>query len=108
MSRNRDFSSRSAGKMTGVAEAKSALCLVPRCHSDTRATWLSKAARVYGLTLSQARRLYYGEAKRIDSDRLDHIRTVRDQLQESAITRREILNDIAIGIASIRNDARGG
>lgn len=92
--------------MHAVVEAKSILQEVPRRPDELKGDWLQRAGALFKLTRSQAKKIWYGEVKDISATRLDRMRDIRSQLQESAARRRETLNGIAIGIAAARNDAR--
>lgn len=94
--------------MHAVVEAKSILKEVPRHPDEPKRDWIQRAGALFKLTRSQAKKIWYGEVKDISATRLDRMRDIREQLQESAARRRETLNDIAIGIATLRNDGRGG
>ena len=92
--------------MPAVAEAGEFLRSFPRHADQSKPAWMRAAARFFGLTFSQAKKLYYGEVKTIDADVYLRMRARLDELQRAQIKRQEILNDAAILIASARNDAR--
>lgn len=93
--------------MNAVAEAKYYLAEVPRLPDETKSAWLTRTGALFRLTRSQAKKIWYDEIKDMRASRLDGMRDIRKQLQQSAARRREILNEIAIGIATARNDDRG-
>ena len=93
-------------KMPGVTDARSHICAVPREHGDSKASWLRRAGAFFGLTVWQTKKIYYGEAKRIDTDRLDAMRVKVIELQERANTRRETLDGLRTRLDELR--AAGG
>lgn len=105
MPRKRDDFSPSREKpmpMTGVEEARGYLLRVPRDPLARRGDWLRTTARTYGLTYSQAKKLFYGEVKTITSDQLDFMRGVAGQLRARVEARRDRINEIAQRIADAR------
>lgn len=90
--------------MHAVVEALSILFEVPRQPDEPKGRWIARAGGVFGLTFSQAKKIIYGEVKDLRATRLDAMRERLDELKESAVKRRERLNEIAIGIATARAD----
>lgn len=85
--------------MSAVLEARAALCAVPFDPGrHSKGTWLREAARLYRISESFAKKIYYGEKKRMDADTLDRMRVIREQLTDlraSARVRREKFNELA-------------
>lgn len=89
-------------KMPGVLEARFHLCAFPREHGDSKSSYLRRAAAFFGLSYWQAKKIYYGEAKRIDADRLDAMRARMVALHERTATRRETLDGLRNRIEELR------
>lgn len=91
--------------MPAVVEAREMMCAVPFAPDrHTKGTWLRHVAGLFGLTPSKAKKIFYGEVKRIDADTFNRMRERLDALQESAKTRRERLNDLIHLSAELRSD----
>lgn len=94
--------------MPAVVEARDLLCAVPREHAESKLGWLRKVAGFFGITPSQARKIYYGERKGIDADLLASMRNRVGQLQERAAARQERLHELRDRLAELRSDQGGG
>src|SRR5262245_40253123 len=92
LSRIREISSPSKGKkMHAVAEAHSLLRRgAPPLPEEKKGKWIERAAAVFGLTFSQAKKIVYGEVKDLRASRLDAMRDKLNQLKESANKRQGI------------------
>lgn len=105
MSEFREKFSLLQGKpMHAVVEAKSMFRFVPRGPDEPKGRWLEKAARVFGLTPSQAKKIEYEEVKDMRASRLDAMREKLNELQQGAAKRRELSNGITQRFAELRSD----
>lgn len=82
--------------MPAVVEARSMLCAVPLdlSRGESKGVWLQRAARMLGLAPAKAKRIYYGEVKRIDADTFARMRSRLDSLKEQANANNERLNEL--------------
>lgn len=94
--------------MQAVVEAKSMFRVVPRTPDQQKGDWLRGVARVFGLTLSQAKKIEYQEVQDMRASRLDAMRATFTELQERAAKRGELLNALETQLAEIRSDRRSG
>lgn len=80
--------------MPAVLEARSMLCAVPLdlSRGESKGVWLMRAARLLGLAPAKAKRIYYGEVKRIDADTFAGMRARLENLKAQADASREQLN----------------
>jgi hypothetical protein len=109
VSRNREKFSPSQGKkMNAVIEARSILRMVPRGPDESKGAWLRKAAEMFGLTPSQAKKIEYDEVKDLRASRLDAMREIQQGLKEAASRRREMLDGLQARLTELRsNQGRG-
>jgi len=101
MSRKRELLSLSPE----ISEARAIMRLVPREHDESKQGWLLRAARLFGLTPAQAKKIEYGEVKDMRASRLDAMRAIRGELLERAARRQEILDDLTQKLAALRSDS---
>lgn len=80
--------------MPAVVEARSMICAVPRDPRHTRATWLQYVGNLLGIHPRQAKKIFYGELKRIDADTFRRMQSNLEALQTKALERRETLNEL--------------
>jgi hypothetical protein len=73
----------------------------PRAESDTRGTWLGRAARRCGLSPRRAKALFYGEKTRITADEFTRLQERFDALREGIAKYRD-------AVATLRDLARDG
>ena len=94
--------------MPAVVEARSMLCAVPLdvSRGESRGVWLSRVARLLGLTSAKAKRIYYGEVKRIDADEFARMRSRLEELHDRATETRGRINDLIYRSHEIERDAR--
>lgn len=93
-SRLENLSGRMVKAMTTSDEVREFLAAVPRQHTDTRDSWLRRAAGLLGLTPRRARSVWYREKVRIDHDEYVRMRARIEGLRQSQIKRREIMADV--------------
>lgn len=91
-----------------ISEARQILRLVPREHDESKQGWLLRAARFFGLTPAQAKKIEYGEVKDMRASRLDAMRAIRSELLMRAARRQEILDAITEKLAALGSDPGGG
>jgi hypothetical protein len=109
MSKFREILSLPQGKpMHAVVEAKSMFRVVPRLPDEQKGEWLRKAARIFGLTPSQAKKIEYEEVKDLRASRLDAMRAKLNELEEGARARREKLDDIQTRLTDLRSQEGRG
>ena len=90
--------------MHAVAEARSIMRIaVPPLPFEGKMAWLARAAGVFSLTFSQAKKIEYGEVKDLRASRLDAMREKFDQRQERAAARRERNDATKQRLADIRS-----
>jgi hypothetical protein len=82
--------------MPAVVEARAMLCAVPLdlSRGESKGVWLQRAARLLGVPPAKAKRIYYGEVKRIDADEFARMRARLENLKAQANENRERLNDL--------------
>lgn len=82
--------------MPAVVEARTMLCAIPLdvSRGESKGVWLQRAARLLGLAPAKAKRIYYGEVKRIDADEFARMRNRLEQVKERASGNRERLNEL--------------
>lgn len=82
--------------MPAVVEARTMLCAIPLdvSRGESKGVWLQRAARLLGLAPAKAKRIYYGEVKRIDADEFARMRNRLEQVKERANGNRERLNEL--------------
>ena len=81
-----------------TADARSMLCAVAgnRDWSDTRQSWLAKAARRLGWPYSRTSNIFYGRARLIRAEEWIALNEQFSALTKSAQQRQELLNDLSI------------
>jgi len=78
------------------AQAREMLATVAgqRGWSDTRESWLARAARRLGFGHRRTRAIFYGEARRITAEEWLRLTEEAEALKRSAAERQEALNDL--------------
>ena len=81
-----------------TADARSMLCAVAgqRDWSDTRQSWLAKAARRLGWPYSRTSNIFYGRARLIRAEEWITLNEQFAALTKSARERQELLDDLSI------------
>lgn len=100
MPENRSENSESRRPMSATVEAARLLQLLaaPAVPGESVKATISRAARRAGLPAGLAKRLWYGEARRIDADTMDSLRdraAARLEQEEAAHARQSLLARIA-------------
>lgn len=93
-SRLENLSGRMVKAMTTSDEVREFLCAIPRQHSDTRDSWLRRAAGLLGLSPRRARSVWYREKVRIDHDEYVRMRERIEGLKKAQLKRRELIADV--------------
>ena len=83
------------GKMVST-DARELLCGVagPRSWSDTRDSWLARAARRLGFSFARTRNIFYGRARIIRAEEWMRLNEEFTALNESAARRLGALHDL--------------
>lgn len=81
-----------------TADARKMLCTVagPRDWSDTRQSWLARAARRLGWDYSRTSNVFYGRARIIRAEEWIRLNEELGQLTKSAVERQGVLNELEI------------
>lgn len=81
-----------------TVEAQSMLCTIagPRNWSDTRQSWLAKAARRLGWPYARTSNIFYGRARLIRAEEWIRLNEELAALNKSAQQRQKALHDISI------------
>lgn len=96
------------GLQVVVIEAQQMLKEVagPRAWSDTRQSWLARAARRLGFSYARTSNIYYGRARIIRAEEWIRLNDEAEQLKKSAQQRQEALHDLDL-LARAAVAARG-
>jgi hypothetical protein len=104
LSRIRENLSPSQGKtMHAVVEAQSIIFRVPRRPLEKMGDYIRRAGSMFKLTPSQAKKIVYGEVKDLRASRLDYMRARIEELQQRAVKRGELLDDLEARTADLRS-----
>jgi hypothetical protein len=95
--------------MAAVVEARTILCAVPQdtLRGESRGVWLQRVAAFFGLSHSEAVKIYYRRKQRMDADKLDAMRDKLVELRQSAANRQGATDAIKDRLADLRS-AHGG
>jgi len=95
--------------MSAVVEARSILCAVPvdTARGESRGVWLQRCAAFFGLSNSEASKIYYRRKERMDADKLAFMREQLEQLEERTAQRRGTLDELQERLAAIRSSQGG-
>lgn len=92
-----------------AVEAQQAIwSLAPRDWIGKRKAAISGVARRLGWDFARTWNIAHGRARRIDADEMDALRAELNKLQESAIQRRESLNELEARVAYLRSHQGSG
>lgn len=89
--------------MSAVEAQQAIWSLAPRDWIGKRKAAISGVARRLGWDFARTWNIAHGRARRIDADEMDALRAELNKLQESAIQRRESLNELEARVAYLRS-----
>jgi len=97
------------GLQMSAVEAQQAIWkIAPRDWIGKRKAAITKVARELGWKFARTWNIAHGRARRIDAHEMDALRAELNKLQESAINRRESLNELEARVAFLRSLEGGG
>ena len=82
--------------------------LAPRDWIGKRKAAIAGVARLLGWEFSRTWNIAHGRARRIDADEMDKLRAELRQMEEGAIKRQEILNELEARISGCRDAGSAG
>lgn len=91
--------------MPAVVEARTILCAIPQdtLRGESRGVWLQRTAEFFGLSQSEAVKIYYRRKERMDADKLAVMRERLNQLEERAAQRQGMIDGIKEQLAYLRS-----